>query len=259
MPTHMVAFFESIDQVALGRINGVQDDVLTPIGVDRFLVPSAQNHIQWAFASGLNLTGARIVTPSLEVNKSDLDILPFNQGADLLSIVSPSIFIPPRFIEIEPSENIEVQTSEDGAGATTQQAFITLGPAQNEPMPAGKIRSIRLTGTTTLVADGWTSVTLTPESTLEAGTYMMVHFKAHGVSALAARWLPQGGGPRPGMFASNGASPDHFDWNPSLWDKLGWFSMLEFTHITLPQIQIFATAGDTAQVVQMYAIRTGDL
>lgn len=258
MATHMAAWFENIDQAALGRINTVQDDVLTPNGTDRFLVPNDYNHIHWGFATGANLSGARIVTPSLEVSKSDLDILPHADGSDLLLKASPSIWIPRRFIELDPSENIEVQTSEDG-GTTTQQAFVVLGTRENMPMPEGQIRSIRLTGTTTLTADQWTSVTLTPESSLEAGRYTMVHFMAHGVSVIAARWLPQGGGFRPGMFASAAASPAQFDWNSSLWHMLGWFSLLEFTHITLPQIQYFATAADTAQTVQMYAIRTGDL
>lgn len=258
MPTHMAAWFENIDQAALGRINTVQDDVLTPSGTDRFLVPNEYNHLHWAFATGANLSGARIVTPSLEVAKSDLDILPHADGSDLLLKASPSIWIPRRFIELDPSESIEVQTSEDGA-TTTQQAFVVLGTRENAPMPSGNIRSIRLTGTTTLTADQWTSITLTPESSLEAGRYTMVHFMAHGVSVIAARWLPQGGGFRPGMFASAAASPAQFDWNASLWHMLGWFSMLEFTHIDLPQIQYFATAADTAQTVQMYAVRTGDL
>lgn len=258
MATHMAAWFESIDQAALGRINTVQDDVLTPSGPDRFLVPRNKNWLQWGFATGANLSGARIVTPSLEVAKSDLDIVPFQDGDDNLNRIAPSIWIPKRFIELEPSENIELQTSEDG-GTTTQQGFVVLGDAENAPMPPGNIRSIRLTGTTTLTADGWTSVTLTPESTLEAGTYMMVHFAAYGVSVVAARWLPQGGGFRPGMFGFSGASPAQFHHVTEPWDRLGWFGMLEFTHITLPQIQYFATAGDTAQTVQMYAIRTGDI
>lgn len=259
MGTHMAAWFETIDQAALGRITVVQDDILTPSGEDRFLVPNDKRFIHWAFATGLNLSGARIVTPSLEVAKSDQDILPHGDGSDLLLKASPSIWIPQRFIELEPSENLEVQTSEDGSGATSQQAFVVLGDEQNEPMPDGMIRSIRLEGTTTLTADQWTSVTLTPQTSLEAGRYTMVHFMPHGVSVIAARWLPQGGGHRPGMFGSAGASPAQFDWNPSLWHMLGWFNMLEFTHIDLPQIQYFATAADTVQTVQMYAIRTGPL
>lgn len=258
MATHMAAWFENIDQAALGRINVVQDDVLTPSDADRFLVPKNYNWIHWGFATGANLSRARIVTPSLEVNKSDLDVVPHADGSNLLLKASPSILVPPRFIELEVSENIEFQTAEDG-GTTTQQGFVVLGTAENQPMPAGQIRSIRLTGTTTLTPNTWTSVTLTPESTLEQGTYMMVHFMCHGVTPIAARWLPQGGGFRPGMFCSAAASPAQFDWNPSIWRELGWFSMLEFTHITLPQIQIFATGADTAQVVQMWAIRTGDL
>ncbi len=258
MGTHMAAWFENIDQAALGRINVVQDDILTPSGVDRFLVPDNYNWIHWAMATGAALSGARIVTPSLEVSKSNLDINPFQDGNDKQDRNFPHLWIPNRFIELDPSENLEVQTSEDGA-TTTQQAFVTLGTAENAPMPSGQIRSIRLTGTTTLTADQWTSVTLTPESSLEAGRYTMVHFMPFSVNVVAARWLPQGGGFRPGMWGSAAASPAQFSWNPSLWDRLGWFNMLEFTHITLPQIQYWATEADTAQTVQMYAIRTGPL
>lgn len=258
MATHMAAWFENIDQATLGRINTVQDDVLTPSGTDRFLVPREYNHIHWAFATGAAISGARIVTPSLEVSKSDLDINPFQDGSDKLDRNFPPLWIPRRFIELDPSESIEVQTSEDGA-TTTQQAFVVLGTAENAPMPTGNIRSIRLTGTTTLTADQWTSVILTPESSLEAGRYTMVHFMPFGVNVVAARWLPQGGGFRPGMWGSAAASPAQFKWDPSLWHMLGWFAMLEFTHIDLPQIQYFATEADTAQTVQMYAIRTGPL
>ena len=71
MGTHMAGWFESIDQATLGRINVVQDDVLTPSGADRFLVPDEYNWIHWAIASGDALTRAKIVTPSLEVAKTD--------------------------------------------------------------------------------------------------------------------------------------------------------------------------------------------
>lgn len=258
MSTHMAAWFENIDQAALGRITTVQDDVLTPSGTDRFLVPNEYNHIHWAYATGANLSGARIVTPSLEVQKSDLDVVPHGDGNDLVTKASPSIWIPRRFIELVPSESLEFQTSEDGA-TTTQQGFVMLGTRENQPMAAGQIRVIRFNGTTTLTADQWTAVTLTPESSLEAGRYQIVHFMAHGVTPVAARWLPQGGGFRPGMFCSAAASPAQFDWNPALWHTLGWFNMLEFTHITIPQIQIFATAADTVQTVQAWVIRLGDL
>lgn len=255
MATHLAAWFESLDHAALGRINTVQDDVLTPSGDDRFLVPEEYNYLHWAMATGLNLSGARIVTPSLEVMKSDLDVIPFRDGADLPDTSNPAIWVPNRKIALAPSEAIEFQTSEDGSSATTTQGFVALGTRENEPMPEGEIRSVRATGTTTLTADVWTTVTLTLESSLEEGVYALVHFVPLGVSVVAARFLPQGGGYRPGMFGMSGASPLHFNYNPEMWHRLGWFKMLEFTHITVPQIQFWATAGDTAQVVQMYVVR----
>lgn len=259
MPPHMAAWFESIDQATLGRITTVQDDVLTPSGTDRFLVPDDNMFIHFAYATGANLSRARIVTPSLEVSKSDLDIVPHADGNDLVTKASPSIWIPKRPVVLRPSESIEVQAAEDAGGASTIQAFVQLGPAENRPMADGPIRSVRATGSQTLTADTWTTCVLTPESSLETGRYQLVHFMMSGVTPVAARMLPQGGGPRPGMFCSAAASPAQFDWAPELWQMLGWYNMLEFTHITFPQIQVFATAGDTVQTVQMYIIRTGDL
>jgi len=256
---HMAGWFESKDQATLGRITVIQDDVLTQTGTDRFLIPNDLSNIMWGFATGLHLSGARIVTPSLEVAKSDLDILPIGDGADLLTISQPAIWIPPRGIPLDPSETIELQTSEDGSGATTQQGFVVLGDGNDAPMADGEIRSVRAEGTTNLVADTWTSVTLTLESSLEAGRYQLVHFMPFGTTVVAARILPQGGGYRPGMYGFGAASPAHFDFPPDPWYRLGWYNMLEFTHITLPQIQYFATAADSAQTVQMYVIRTGPL
>ena len=258
MATHLAGFFGSIDSTTLTRLTTLQDDVLTPSGTQRYLVPDVYDHIQFAFATGVNLSQARIVSPSLEVEKSDLDINPITDGADLLTNADPSIWIPGRPVPLVPTESFEVTASEDGGGATTAQAFVALGTPENDPMPSGVIRSVRATGTTTMVPDGWTACTLTLESSLQAGRYTLVHFAAFGATCVAARWIPQGGGFRPGLNGFSGASPNQFDWNPSLWQRMGWYSMLEFTHITIPQIQFFCTAGDTAQTVQMYVIRTGD-
>ncbi len=258
MGIHLAGWFENADQVALARINTVQDDVLTPSGAERFLVPDEYNHIHWAIASGDSLSGARIVTPSLEVSKMNLDIIPFNDGQDSLNAITMPIFVPRRPIELIPTENIEVQTSEDG-GTTTMQAFVALGTGELEPMAEGQIRSIRATGTTTLIADQWTPVTLTLESSLEPGRYQLVHFLAFSGGCIAARFLPQGGGFRPGMFGIAGASPAVFEFNPAMWHQLGWFNMLEFTHITFPQIEMFSDGADTVETVQLYVIRLGDL
>lgn len=259
MPNHMAAWFESLDTATLARLQTVQDDILTPSGADRFLVSAGLDHIQWAFATGLNLTRARIVAPSLEVMKSDLDLNPHGDGSDLVTKASPSLWIPRRHIPLVVSESVEFQAAEDGAGATTMQGFVTFGPAENPPMANGPVRSIRASGTATLTADQWSPVTLTLESSLEAGRYQLVHFMMTGVTPIAARFLPNGGGPRPGMWCSAAASPAQFDWNAALWHMLGWFNMLEFTHVTFPQLQVFATAGDTVQTVQMYVIRLGDV
>lgn len=254
---HLAGWSESIDQAALARITVVQDDVLTPSDADRFLVPSQLPFLRHAWATGLNLSRARLVSPSLDVSKSDLDLVPRGDGSDLLALTAPQIWIPRQPIPLDASEALEAQTAEDGAGATRQTVIVSLGTEQDEPMAQGRIRAVRATGTATLTAFEWSAVTLTLESSLEAGMYQLVHFIPLGVSVIAARWLPQGGGFRPGTFGRAGASPDHFSFDPTIGDQLGWYNILTFSHITVPQIQYLAGAADTAQVVILYVIRTG--
>ena len=258
MSTHLLAWQESIDQASLGRINAVVDDVVTTDGVDRFFVPNDYNWIRWAMATGPSLSRAQVVAPSLTVKRMNLEVVPRMDDAELLDLAKMPIFIPARPISLVPSESIEFQTAEDGSSGTQQDGFVALGPEILPDMPSGDIRVARASGSTTLVARTWTTVSLTLDSSLEPGRYTLVGFLPNSATAVAARMLFEGQTWRPGMPGLAGAEDVAMEFSLENVRRVMWYSMGEFTHTRVPQIQFFATSTDSAQVVILYIIRTGD-
>lgn len=257
MSTHLVAWSESIDQATLGRITTVQDDVLTPDGTDRFIVPPEYNFIRWAIATGPNLDRARIVAPSLDTKASDLDIVPRQDGSNTLTLTSPQIFVPLRPIPLDVSESLEVQTSESGA-TTRQNVVIALGTQEVAPMPLGEIIVVRATGSTTLTAFAWTAVTLTFETALPRGQYAVVGMIGSSASAIAVRMHFTGGGFRPGVPGLAGTEVTAEDMDPAMMNVVMGYMFGTFTHRTLPQVDYLAGAADTSETVHLYIIKVGE-
>ena len=257
MSTHLAAWSENIDQATLGRITTIQDDVLTPDGTDRFIVPPEYNFIRWAIATGPNLDRARIVAPSLDSKASDLDIVPRQDGDNTLTLLSPEIFIPLRPIPLAVSESIEVQTAESG-GTTRQNVVVALGTAEVAPMPSGEIIVVRATGSTTLTAFEWTAVTLTFETSLPRGQYAVVGMIASSASAIAVRMHFTGGGFRPGVPGLAGTEVTAEQMNPAMLNLVMGYNFGTFTHRTLPQVDYLADSADSSQTVHLYIVKIGE-
>lgn len=257
MATHLAAWQQSADSATLAAINNVVDDVLTRTSTTRFLVPPFASRVWWAAALGPSITRAQLITPSLLVRRMNPEIVPRERTTEAFSLLGQSIYIPKRPLILVPGEEIEAQTAEDAVGASQMDVLAALGPEALPPMPEGDIRIVRATGTTTLVARAWTSVTLTLDSSLESGTYALVGFVASSAGAVAARALITGQNPRPGLPALAGAEAAAMDFDPALINLLMYFNMGAFTHVTIPAFQFFSISADTAEVVFLYVVRTG--
>src|SRR5712692_511520 len=219
MATHLAAWQQTVDSATLVALNNVVDDVLTRTSLTRFLVPAAYNRIHWAAAAGPNLTRAQIITPSLLVRRMNPEVAPRKRGADAFTLTALEIYIPARPLILVPGEEVEFDTAEDGAGATQMRGFVALGPEALPPVPDGDIRIVRATGTTTLVANAWTSVVLTLDSSLEAGVYALVGFIAMSATVLAARAIVTGQPNRPGVIGFQGAEGVAVDFEAALFNQ----------------------------------------
>ncbi len=257
MATHLVAWQQGIDSAVLAPINTIVDDVLTRTGQTRYLVPPGLNRVYWALAAGANITRAQLITPSLQVRRMNPEILPRRRGSQLLTLSGIEVFKPYRPLILTPGEELEADIAEDGAGATQVDVMACLGPDVLPPAPDGDIRIVRATGSTTLTSAAWTSVVLTLDNSLEAGTYTLIGFIPISANVLAARAIITGQQNRPGMPGLSGTEAVAADFDPARLDSLMFYNMGSFTHITVPAFQFWASAGDTTQTVFLYLVKTG--
>jgi len=256
MATHLLAYRQAIDSAVLTPVNVVEDTQLTKFDSKTFAVPSGLNFIHWAFAGGPNITRAKIVTPSLTVRRAEVEVIPRNRGAVRVDKTVVQIFRPFSPIPLVPSEGIRMLAAEDGTGATDVVGLISLGPASLPPPPAGEIRTVRATGTTTLTPFAWTKVTLTPDEALEAGTYTLIGFIPISAGIIAARAIIVGQVNRPGVIGFAGSEADAANFNPANFYPLLNYNMGSFSHIDFPAFEFLSASADTVQTVILYLVKT---
>jgi hypothetical protein len=252
---HLCAFYASIDSATPVELNTIVDDVLTRSGATRFSVPKDFNFIQWAAALGMNVTRAKLDSPTLGVQRQTLEIHPRQRGSSLFTPGNPTIFLPPVPIPLTPTEELSALAAEDAAGASAVYVLVALGPATQPAVPSGQLRIIRATGTTTLTPNVWTTVTVTPEQSIEPGTYELIGFIANSASAIAARAIITGQVWRPGLPAISGSEATAMTFNRNPLQELMFEPMGTFDHQNFPQFQFLATGADTAETVYLYVIK----
>lgn len=257
MTTHLAAWQESADQAALAAINTIIDQVLTRNGAERYLVPEGMNFIHWGYAAGPDLTRAILFSPSIGVRRMNVEVFPHNRAGETLTLTQPQLWKPSVPIELIPMEELEAQTSEDNAAASQMDVFCALGPAELPPIPSGDIRVNRCLGTATLVARAWSLFSITPDVSFEPGEYALIGAFVNSATAVMARFNFQGQAWRPGVPAFAGAEADAKDFDPGVVWPYGGYEMGRFTHLTLPQVEIFATAADTAERVYLISVKVG--
>ncbi len=254
---HLLAWFESQDSVVLVDVAALADTSITREGTDGYQVPVLTPELFAGAVLGTDILEARFTAPSLERMRSTVNIYPKAESAESFALTHPQIWVPNRAIGLDPSEVLRFQAAEDGAGVGEAYGLAFLkAPGDLPAMPPGPVIQARATGTTTLVADVWNTVTYTLEQELSSGTYAVVGFISTGVSQIAARLIIPGLGNRAGLPAFIGATTNVAQ-NADLviLDKLMYYNMGEFQHTALPQLEILAAAADTAQEVQFLLIK----
>lgn len=257
MSSHLAAWQQSIDAATLTAINNVIDQVLTRTGATRYLVPNEYNFLHWGYAAGPDITRAILFTPSLGVRRMNAEIFPHNRTGEVLVLTQPQIWRPTVPIELVVNEEVEAQVSEDNVAASQVDVFASFGPAELPPIPSGDIRINRCTSTQALVARTWTLATITPDTTFEPGEYALIGMFVNSATAVMARAVFSGQVWRPGVPALAGAEADAKDFDPAMLFPYGGYEMGRFTHLTLPQIEFFATAADAAERVYLISVKIG--
>ena len=257
MAWHLCGWRQTIEAPILAELDLIPDDVLTRSGTKRFLVPADYRFVQFAVATGGNLTDARLRTPSLTVRRMDVVITPHRRGGQFISPGWPEVHRPPRPVMLAPTEELTALASEDASGADTLTVLCALGPETLPPAPAGDVRTIVFQGNTTLTPGVWTTVPVTPEYSLEPGSYSLTGFIPISANCIAARVIFPAGTYRPGYPGFAGTYAVANDFNPTTISPFWNVNLGTFTHITIPQFQFLASAADTVQTVVAFVVKVG--
>ncbi len=256
MVRHLLAWSELVDNINDSEINVVEDSVITMPNNKRFTVPIGLNRLEWIYYGTTSASSARLFAASAERVRNVLRVFPINNGV-LPNTATARISLIHSGYEFDETEDISFRvTYPDVASPERVVALLSLSGGREENIPSGETRIVRCTGSTTLTANKWSLVTVTPDVQLDAGNYALINFIPYSANCVAARAIVQGQPYRGGVLGLNGASE-----NVALQHSTEWLSYFRdynygiFTHKAIPQFEFLANAGDTTQVVYMKVVK----
>lgn len=257
MVLHTFGFYKLKNTTTEEEIDVIPDDILTRTSTTRFMIPPGLTKLYWGFAGAGSLGEARLYAPSLETKKYRLRIIPRNIYSVLISGDYGYVFKPNPPVSFAATEEISFYASlTDATTSKTVVGVFTLGPDTLPPLPRGEPFWIRCVGSTTLTAYRWTSVKLTPEVQLEAGTYALISAIGISAGAIAIRFIIPGLVWRPGFpaVAANteyeGVSVARRIINDLIETEYG-----RFSHLSIPEVQFLSATADTSEVVYMKLVK----
>lgn len=246
----LAAFTESQDTAGvLTEVAALPDQHLTTDG-DDILVPDEYNKLMGCMALGATITGARISSPTLR-KRLNPDLSALNIGAEPALRDAFHDYME-NAIELTPGEGLRALVSESFTTIERETVLVWLGDGALEAV-SGEIFTVKLTGTTTLVANAWSLVPLTILQQLESGKWGIVGMRAISAGGVAARLVIPGSSWRPGCIAFD--AENDIDIQRFRRGKAGLWG--EFSHSFLPQVEFLSISADTAETVYLDLVKLG--
>lgn len=243
---HLAAFGSSLAASTQEQLDAITEQQLT-IANDRFLLQQDWNLV-FGFAVGTDLQRARWNQPSMRSVALPW-IRPVEDGDDTPDDPGVADYRRSPF-RLRGQESFSVDAFQDNAAA--QWAYVVAGlQSSNTPPPVGDIFTIRGTGSTTLTADVWNTVPITWDDNLEGGYYAIIGGEVITATGVAFRVALQGQWIRPGGLCIGDVS----ERTHPMFRNGGLGKWGEFESDALPNIEILATAADTAQEVYLDIVK----
>lgn len=246
---HLGAYTELIDNTANTDVDALSDDVFAITNV-HFLMP--RDLLMFlAYAASATLTRARWSTPSIN-NISPIFIRPINVGA--LPTDDPNLadyrYNPVR---LRAQEELKLEaTSGVAMGTERFTGLFWLGDSITQA-PPGDVYTLRATATTAAVANSWTTISLTWDNQLPAGSYAVIGGEYQATNALAFRCIFDDQWMRPGALGLTAlgrrTAKPFYDGGMGLWGR--------FRTISLPRVQVLNNSTDGAHTLYLQCVRTG--
>ena len=167
---HVAAFYEATGATTLDPIAAVADQQLR-VAADDVSVPKLSN-LGGVMARCPSITDARLEAPSLR-KFANIAVSPMHQQWQVDWAIEEhwmDMFHNP--VSLDETEDINLLIAQNGVGDWRYGLVYFMDKI--DPVPAGPIRTVRFTSSTTLVAHAWTACALTADEDLPAGRYSVV-------------------------------------------------------------------------------------
>lgn len=242
---HLVAYDSSIANGSVFlQVNAVAPDPFSNPQNNNYVIGDLQ-YIVGASHYGADAQRAQLRSPTL-VQVFNADIVPVRKAA-LAANVFPNWFdLSDSPLKLKNSEQLSIYAIQGNAGAQREYIAVLLADGPLKPV-SGNFWTVRFTGTTTLVADAWTTCVMTAEQNLQVGTYTVVGARCKTATGVYFRVGTQGYPWRPGgAVGSDDAFPD-----PPNQRLGGWGQWFTFKNTQTIALDVLATAGDTAETLEL--------
>lgn len=246
---HLAAFQAAVGQTANTQLTAQTDQIL-PIDSSGAFLPQSNLSLVAAFVSGATLNRARFDSPRYRQIAQPY-IEPINLA--LLPVGNPGIMDlrdnPLRVPALSPFSVQATSSLACSTEVTTAGVFLT---DRMVVMPQGDIYTLRATGATTVTAKAWSDVALTFDQSIVEGEYSVVGGCAYSTTMFYWRIILDNQYYRPGGigFATRGLRAPSFQYNGGLgeWGR--------FRNTSMPRLQVYCNAADTAQTLFLQVIKT---
>jgi hypothetical protein len=248
MPHHTCVFSASVTNGTEGDVTAVTDQIL-PVQNNHFL-PQQDFPILYAAACGLNLSRARLVTPTFRAMTTPF-IRPISNTAALQ--------YPQRFVNLSQESLIarrleELQVNAVHSDAAPQRVTAVLGLQTGiQAAPLGPNYTLRGTSSTAATANAWSDVSVTWQDTLPQGVYAVVGGEVFSATGICWRLILENQYFRPGGLSvnalTNGADPLFRTGGLGEWGR--------FNNNAYPNVQVFASAADATHEFYIDLVKVG--
>ena len=249
---HVELFSSSIASGAttFAQVNYVQTDAILPKLVNGVQVAPGLPRVMCVAGVSANLCTIRIQAPSM---------LPFpypalggnNRGT---AFESPARVhdLRERNITLAPTEEFDVFATQNAGSAQTPNILVGFWDGALAQRPVGRYFSVHWSASTTLTANAWTLVTPVFDQGLPAGFYAMIGARTFSATALFFRMFPAMTPLwRPGGTAVQAYDqldpPNQRGHDIAALEGGWWGEWLRFYQNVPPQVEIYATAADSAE------------
>lgn len=232
-------------------------------GTNKVVQVPRTNLITGLYAYGANFLLAQVTTPSLKANRVNIEWGEMDttatQPINTVGALPPLQYLGDTPMVLSVGEGIEVDYT--GGGTAVGTVGVWLDDGAQDYVTGPLLHGVRATSSTTLTANAWTTCSLTFDNQLPVGDYVVCGMEAFSATGVLARVAVSGSGWRTGVIAGpitvstrDRVFRDGRFTNTRPGTYMAWGGSA-FRSTAPPQIEYFAGAADTSEVVYLDLVK----